>query len=275
MSERVLTRVADVYRRSSKPKDILWNRFVARPLASVLVASLAKTRVTPNQVTFASFAVFVAAAALLVVYPGHAGLLAAVAVMELSYVLDCADGQLARLQASHTPVGAHLDFLMDEVKAFLLVAAVGVRLWLAEGEARWLFEAVVGLAAVASAISLTGFMRRQEYRDAAVAGGDPAPAAGAGDYGQGFPGGTPPENTHAVPDSPPFGGRGSLAFSTLRGGVRLAETVGRFLVHYPSYMVLVALADGLGYFLHMYVAVNALYVGRALTQIVRTLGSRR
>ena len=125
----LFSQIADSYRRTRKPRDILWNRLVARPLAAVLVVPLARGRATPNQVTFASLAVFVAAAALLLTLPGWGGLLIAVAVLELSYVLDCVDGQLARLRGTSSPVGAHLDFLMDELKAFLLVAATGVRLW--------------------------------------------------------------------------------------------------------------------------------------------------
>src|SRR5204863_2198561 len=49
---RVLSAAADIYRRTRKPNDILWNRFVARPLAAVLVVPLARTPITPNQVTF-------------------------------------------------------------------------------------------------------------------------------------------------------------------------------------------------------------------------------
>jgi phosphatidylglycerophosphate synthase len=40
---------------------------------------------------------------------------AAALVLELSYILDCTDGQLARLKHQTSPVGAHLDFLMDEL----------------------------------------------------------------------------------------------------------------------------------------------------------------
>ena len=122
----MLAPIADVYRRTRKPQDILWNRLVARPLAAVLLVPLARTRVTPNQVTLATLVVFAARR-------GDAGARARLAarwcgasrVIELSYVLDCVDGQLARCKGTSSPVGAHLDFLMDEIKAFLLVAAVG------------------------------------------------------------------------------------------------------------------------------------------------------
>ena len=85
--------------------------------------------------------VFAAGAAMLALWPGWRALVIAAGVIELSYVLDCVDGQLARLKGTSSPIGAHLDFLMDELKAFLLIAAVGIRLWLPSGSDRWLLEA--------------------------------------------------------------------------------------------------------------------------------------
>src|SRR6516162_6295362 len=136
----MLAEVIDAYRRTRKPKDILWNRFVARPLAAVLLVPLQATSITPNQVTLLTLVVFAAGAAMLALAPGWRALVIAAGVIELSYVLDCVDGQLARLKGTSSPVGAHLDFLMDELKAFLLVGAVAVRLWRPEGAARCLLE---------------------------------------------------------------------------------------------------------------------------------------
>ena len=240
---------------AGRPKDILWNRLVARPLAAVLVVPLAGSRVTPNQVTFASLAVFVAAAALLVGLPGYAGLLVAVAAIELSYVLDCVDGQLARLRGTSSPVGAHLDFLMDEFKAFMLVAATGARLWRADGRTQWLVEALAGLVVVASAISLTTFVRRPEYLRAT---GAPRPQT-AGDYGDGLDGGS------AAP---------APSRSLVGKAVAAVESLGRLIVHYPSYLVFVALANRLDLFLHVYLAINAAYAGRTILAVLRKLGRR-
>lgn len=239
--------IAAVYRETKKPKDILWNRLVARPLAAVVVVPLARTPVTPNQITFASLATFVCATVALALRPGYLWLVGAAVLLELSYVLDCADGQLARLKRRSSPAGAHLDFLMDELKAFLLVAACGIRLWRSDGHELWLLEALLGLAVVASAISLTTFMRRPEYL---AATGSARPAS-AGDYGDGFA---------AAPAAR------SLSV------VGLVEDVGRFLVHYPSYILFVALADQLDVFLHVYLAINAAYAARSLLIVALKLG---
>src|SRR5262245_14369754 len=246
----MLSAAADIYRRTRKPNDIYWNRFVARPLAAVVVAPLARTGVTPNQVTFATLPVFLAGAVLLALVPSWGALLGGVAILEFSYVLDCADGQLARLKGTSSPVGAHLDFLMDELKAFVLVAAVGIRLWQPQHDFRWLIEALIGLVVVAAAISLTTFVRRPEY--AAATG--TAVNQGKGDYGEGF--------AHM-----PVQGR--------RSPLALLEAVGRFVVHYPSHLWLVALVNRLDLFLHAYLVMNAAYAARALLVIMRSLGRKQ
>ncbi len=242
----MLNAVVDAYRRTRKPKDIFWNKFVARPLAAVVIVPLARTRVTPNQITLATLPVFLAGAAVMAFLPSWPMLCLGVAILELSYVLDCADGQLARLKGTSSPVGAHLDFLMDELKAFTLVAAVAVRLWQPAHDGRWLLEGLGGLVIVAGAISLTTFMRRPEYAAATGA----AVAKGAGDYGEGF----------------------AAAAPTRRSPLALVEAIGRFVVHYPSYIVFVALANRMDLFLHAYLAMNAAYAARALLTIGRSLG---
>jgi phosphatidylglycerophosphate synthase len=248
----LIAEVVDAYRRTKKPHDILWNRLVARPLAAVFLVPLARTRVTPNQVTLATLVVFAAGAALMALGRGWGALVGGAAVIELSYVLDCVDGQLARLKGLSSPVGAHLDFVMDELKAFLLVAAAAIRLWRADGAVRWLLEGLGALLAVATAVSLTTFLRRPEY--AAAAG--TTVSHGAGDYGEGF-------------DAPP-----PPAAAARRSPLRLLEAIGSFVVHYPSYIVFVALANRIDLFLHAYALMNAAYAGRALLGITWRLGRR-
>jgi len=246
----VFARIAEAHRRTRKPKDLLWNRFVARPLAAVFLVPLESTSVTPNQVTLFTLVIFVAAAAIIAFMPGWSGLLIGVGVLELAYVFDCLDGQLARLRGTSTPIGAHLDFLMDELKAFLLVTAVAVRLFHADGRVLWLLEGLVTLLAVASAISLTTFIRRPEYAAATGA----AVKQGSGDYGAGFAEGPAP------------GARWSPK--------RLVEAIGGFIAHYPSHLVFVALANRIDIFLHAYLLVNAAHVGRSLLGITWKLGRR-
>lgn len=83
-----------------------------RPLAFLVMKCLAPTPVTANQVTFASLACGV--------FSGYAfwqgtpgwGLVAAAAYFACN-VLDCADGQLARLRGTASPLGYALDGSID------------------------------------------------------------------------------------------------------------------------------------------------------------------
>jgi phosphatidylglycerophosphate synthase len=235
-----LSEVKDLYQQSRKPHDIFWNTYVSRPAAAFVLYFVRRTTLTPNQVTFASLGVAGFGAFMLLAWRTWAGLFASALVWQFSYVLDCLDGQLARLKSMTSPVGAHLDFLMDELKAFMLLAAVTIRLWLQKDEPNVLVTGLFGLAIVASAISLTTFMRRPEY----------AP---------------PPAKTGFEPPPP-------LPNDPAKLVVVLAMRAAKFIVHYPSYFVFVALVNRVELYFYAYIVVHALYLGQCLAQIVLRLG---
>lgn len=227
--------IADIYRRTRKVPDLPWNTYVCRPLAAVLVYGLRNTAVTPNQVTLGSFAVTGVAVLLLASLRGHGGLLASVLVYELSYVLDCADGMLARLRGIQSTPGHLLDFLMDEIKAYAVLAAVAIRLYREDGSADFLLLGLGGVVALASGIGLTTFQRRPEI---------------------------------VLPVVP-----GSARASTGIGRVvRPVESVARLLIHYPSYIWLAALLGHIEWYFYPYIAVNALYAVRAFAAVALRFG---
>ncbi len=234
--------IVAIYRSSKKHRDINWfTEWIARPPAAVVVYALRNTPITPNQVTFLSAIIAAAACAMFVALPGYGWALVAALVFELSFVLDCADGQLARLRKIASPLGHLLDFLMDELKAMLLLGAVAVRLWRETGDERLLIVGLAALFCLASGISLTSFMRRPEY------GAKPPTADGQ-----------PAE----------VGKR--------RGPVGLVlnviEWAARVVVHYPQYLWLCALVGRMDVYFWAYAAVNALYLAKSLAAIVLRLG---
>src|SRR4051812_13232157 len=115
--------IAETYRLTKKSPDLFWNEYVCRPVAAVVVHALAETRVTPNQITLAALVIALVSSVLLVALPGHIGLVVAILSFEVSYVLDCADGMLARLRHQQSIQGHLFDFLMDEIKAFAILGA--------------------------------------------------------------------------------------------------------------------------------------------------------
>lgn len=238
----MFSEIAAIYRASKKKRDINWfTEWIARPPAAIVVYALRRTPITPNQVTFLSTVVAAGAAALFAAMPGYLGLVAAALVFELSFVLDCADGMLARLRKIASPLGHLLDFLMDELKAMFLYGCVAVRLWQSEGDVRLLLVGLGGLFCLAAGLSLTSFMRRPEY-------------------------GAKPPTEDGQPAE--VGGR--------RGPVGLAltalERAARVVVHYPQYIWICALADRIDIYFWAYTGVNALYLGKAMASILLRLG---
>ena len=238
----MLSEIAAIYRSSKKKKDInWWTEWVCRPPAAVVVYLLRGTPITPNQVTFLSALVAAGAGAMFAVLPGHLWLIAAALVFEFSFVLDCADGQLARLRKVASPLGHLLDFLMDELKAMFIFGCIAYRLFASSGDERFLIAGLGGLFALASGLTLTSFMRRPEY-------------------------GAPPPTADGQP----------AVITRRRGPVGLAVTglehAARIVVHYPSYIWLAAAVNRIDIYFWAYAGVNVLYLARCFLSVFLKLG---
>jgi hypothetical protein len=235
--------VAEIYRASKKKRDINWfTEWIARPPAAAIVWMLRGTPITPNQVTFVSAALAAGACAMFMFLPGYGWLVAAAAVFELSFVLDCADGMLARLRKVASPLGHQLDFLMDELKAMLLFGAITVRMWQESGgDVRFLLVGLGGLWSLAAGLTLTSFTRRPEYgAKPPTEDGQPAEVGGrAGPIG--------------------------MALTALEFGARI-------IVHYPQYLWICALADRMDLYFWAYTGVNARYFAKTFAAIFFKLG---
>ncbi len=113
-------------RQTFKPRQEWWSRVFASPLASGILLLIADWRVvTPNRLTLGSLATALFAC-FLIPGAGEANLLIAAAAIQVSYVLDCMDGQLARYRQISTPVGAFADKWSDYVKFPALLLALTI-----------------------------------------------------------------------------------------------------------------------------------------------------
>jgi phosphatidylglycerophosphate synthase len=250
----MLSRARAIYLETRKKHDQVFNTYFMRPIAALAVAVLAPTGVTPNQLTLVSLAVFVVATASFVALPSYEGGLVAVLALELSYLFDCADGMLARHKKLASKQGHLFDFFTDELKAVLLAGSLAVRAYRAgglgadlapwpAGDARFLLAGIAGVLVVASAISLTNFVRRPELT------GQETPVEA---------------HYEALAEARPA----SLAARV----VELALTFLRFLNHYPSHLWAFAIAGRLEVFFWIYAANNLLYLGRGWLGLVLRFG---
>ena len=108
------TQVKENYRQAIEVSNVsdFWTNHVCRRIATVIVIIINPTPITPNIVTIVSFAVNMAANyQLLNNQLGIAALL-----YFFAYVLDCADGQLARLRDVVSKFGRFFDPIMDGLK---------------------------------------------------------------------------------------------------------------------------------------------------------------
>jgi phosphatidylglycerophosphate synthase len=156
-------------------------------------------------------------------------------LFEFSYVLDCADGMLARWRGVASPAGHLLDFLMDELKAFAILGAAAVRLHFERPDQPFLLLGIGGLVALASGIALTSFQRHPEI-------------------------------------APPRGQVAAGTPSLVARAVGLVESIAKFLIHYPSYILYVALAGHLEWYFYPYLAVNAVYAAKAWLGVALRFG---
>lgn len=235
-----------IYKQTRKKNDQLFNHYFMRPLAGYAVAIFARTPVTPNQLTIANLVLFLVATGMLVAMPTYMGGLLAIVVLEFSYLLDCADGMLARHKQLASKAGHQFDFFTDELKAAALVTGVGLRVYRTGVEGPWwdggpkwaawtgeaiLFATITGLFILTAAISMTKFLRHPE-----IAGRE--------------------ETVEAYYET----------VEKKRGGSIVKRAAGlvfmflRFLNHYPSHIYVFALADRLDLFLLVYAGINGLYL---------------
>ncbi len=111
-------------RSAIKTKDGWWASIFAGPLANRFLEPICDIAwISPNLITVTSLFVGVLAACCFA--QGHYSYLFAGALLvQLSFVVDCMDGQLARYRQQFSNLGAWLDRVSDRVKDFLYFFAL-------------------------------------------------------------------------------------------------------------------------------------------------------
>ena len=140
------------------PQEGLVSRHLNRRLSRPLARWLARTPVTPNQVSLASFAIALVSLGLFI---GGYNLWAGLAA-QVSSIVDGVDGDLARLKHATTRFGGFLDAVLDRYADVAILA--GLAYWSIAFEDRWSsgFVGVVGLLAIVGALMVSYTRARAE-----------------------------------------------------------------------------------------------------------------
>lgn len=122
--------------QANRLDDGFYSTFVVRRLSKPLTRLALRARMSPNAVTLISFAIGIGAALAFANGERWALVLGAV-LLQLSLIVDCVDGEVARATRRFTALGAWLDASTDRVKEVVAYAGLaagaaavwGVNLW--------------------------------------------------------------------------------------------------------------------------------------------------
>lgn len=108
-----------------KADDGLFTTYLVSPYSRFVARWAAGQGLTPNQVTLVSLLVGLGAAACLA-GGNRLGFVAGALLLQVSFMLDCVDGQLARYTRNFSALGAWLDATFDRAKEFAVYAGLAV-----------------------------------------------------------------------------------------------------------------------------------------------------
>jgi len=104
---------------ANRANDGFFSVFFLRKFSKLFTWAAVRLRVTPNQITLISFAI-----GLLSAYEFSRGdfwsIFAGALLLQLSIIIDCVDGELARYTRKFSALGAWLDAITDRIKEYLV-----------------------------------------------------------------------------------------------------------------------------------------------------------
>jgi len=131
--------------------DALVNRHLSRPLSRVLLPFA----VTPNQVTVSALLLALAGAACIAL-PGVLGPVIGALLLQMTAILDCVDGEIARAKVLESEWGEWLDITADTLIHVATFLGIAVHAWpqLGGGTA-WLLGGLFTIGGLASFVVVT------------------------------------------------------------------------------------------------------------------------
>lgn len=108
--------------------DGLVDKYFNRPAGRALSKSLVNTSVSPNQVSVAATVLGLVSAGLFAMGGPQAALCGAL-LLQVSAIVDCVDGELARVMFKESPLGKWLDIVGDQIVHIGVFVCIGVGLY--------------------------------------------------------------------------------------------------------------------------------------------------
>ncbi len=141
--------------------DRFFNRKVSRWFTRIFLAA----GLSPNVITILATLVGLAAATCFGLGTYSAGIVAAL-LFQLAAIIDCCDGEVARLTFTESPFGAKLDIAMDNVVHMAIFAgiAAGSYLHVAGTDGAWIPLALGAAAVLGNGLSLWLVTRAQKIK---------------------------------------------------------------------------------------------------------------
>jgi phosphatidylserine synthase len=127
---------------ANRANDGFFSVYVLRRFSKLLTWVAVKIGATPNQVTIASVAIGLYAAFLFAQGDFWSILIGAV-LLQVSIIVDCVDGELARYTRKFSELGAWLDAITDRVKEYAVFLGLTYGAYVQDGQNLWVLAAVL------------------------------------------------------------------------------------------------------------------------------------
>lgn len=121
----------------------------------------------PNTLTFISFFLMLTSCALILYRQAFSGIYYRIVIavlIQLAFIIDCSDGQLARITGKTSKLGAWLDRMFDRIGEFAIFAVCGVLAWWQTDQMLFVFLGLV------TGYGLTAFSLSMAVSDSCIVG---------------------------------------------------------------------------------------------------------
>ena len=127
---------------ANRANDGFLSVFFLRRVSKLLTWAAVKIGATPNQVTIASFAIGLYAA-FLFAQGDTWSLIGGAILLQVSIIVDCVDGEIARYTRKFSELGAWLDAITDRVKEYAVFLGLAYGAFVHNGQNLWVLAAVL------------------------------------------------------------------------------------------------------------------------------------